>query len=192
MNICEEHRGVRGQIELFRQLPQGPEEILAQGNTILNGAADLMAKAVAGQLLINGMYFAYDNDGPPFDDTSPPPKERTATFYHTDGGGTRNFVRAATLAQPSFDASDTQYNHNKVVFVAVTDGGGELPGAGNILTDGLSQFYGAALGWLSPDGYTEDLLFSAIDFDDIGAVSHFQQIAGAQLGIRWSIFFTIP
>jgi hypothetical protein len=189
MDITDKHRGAVGEIEVFRRL-RGVDTVLAsKRNVILNSGMDMLAKALGGQQFVNGMYFAYDNDGVPYTDGTPP-VERTASFYHNDGGGTRNFDRAGTLAQPSFETTDVEFNNNKVVFVAITTGVGVLPGVGNVLTDGVSQFYGAALAWLHPEDYQQDILFSAVSFDDLGP-SHFEKIAGAQLGIRWGIHFEL-
>jgi len=182
---------VQGTIELFRVIGKCAYVNLAQShNVILNSGADIMAKAVAGDLSINGMYFAYDNSGTPYTDPTPP-VERTASFYHSVGAGTRNFVRVPTLARATYASTDPAYNGNKVQFVALTDGVGVLSGAGNVLTDGVSQFYGAALAWLDPDNYENDILFSAVSFADLGS-AHFAKIANAQLGIRWSLIFDVP
>lgn len=190
--ISERFIGVRGEIEVFLKLLDGSEKVIGRKrNTVLNSGMDLVAKALANELVINGMYFAYDNDGSPYTDPTPP-KERTASFYHSDGGGTRNFVRVPTLARPSYDATDPAYNHNKAIFVGITAGAGVLSGASNILTDGTSQFYGAGIGWLHPTDYNEDILYAAVSFDDLAGSSHFEKIAGAQLGIRWGLFFETP
>ena len=189
MNILEGLRA-HGTIELYYVFPDGREVVaLRRSNTILNSGMDLVAKALAGDLQVNGMYFAYDNNGTPVTDSSPP-VERTAAWYHTVGGGTQNFVRAATLAQPAYEATTAAFNHNRSVFVAVTSGSGTLEGAGNTLVDGTSEFYGAALAWLHPTDYQQDILFSAVAFDDSGPAT-FTKVAGAQLGLRWSIHFTI-
>jgi hypothetical protein len=158
-------------------------------NTILNTGMDLVAQALAGESLVNGMYFAYDNAASPITDSSPP-VERTASFYHDDGAGTLNFIRVATLARPSYEATSAAFNGNRTVFVAVTSGAGVLSGAGNVLTDSTSDFYGAALAWLHPTDYQQDVLFSAVAFDDSGPAT-FEKVAGAQLGLRWGIHFTL-
>lgn len=190
--ISERFIGVRGEIEVFLSLPDGREQVIGRKrNTVLNSGMDLVAKALANELVINGMYFAYDNNGAPYTDPTPP-KERTASFYHNDGGGTRNFVRVPTLARPSYAAADPAYNHNKAIFVGITSGAGVLSGAGNILTDGTSQFYGAGIGFLDSTDYNEDILYAAVSFDDLAGPSHFEKIAGAQLGIRWGLFFETP
>ena len=189
--ITDRFIGVRGQIEVFLRFGGRDRVLLRKRNTVLNCGMDLVAKALSNQLVINGMYFAYDNNGVPYTDPTPP-KERTASFYHNDGGGTRNFVRVPTLAQPSFESTDPAYNGNKALFVAITAGAGVLAGAGNILTDGTSQFYGAAIGWLHPSDYQQDILYAAVSFDDLAGPSHFEKIAGAQLGIRWGLYFETP
>jgi hypothetical protein len=182
MQTCSKvRRPVRGDIELFL----GNIVLLRKQNTVLNSGMDLMAMALGGERYINGMYFAYDNSLTPYTDTTPP-SERTASFYHSVGTGTLNIVRVPTLSRPEYSSTDPIYNENKASFVAVTAGAGLLPGAGNVLTDGLSQFYGAALAWLHPTDYQQDVLFSCVGFDDLGT-SHFVKVAGAQLGLRWGV-----
>ena len=179
-----------GEIEVFWKHPDGREDVVVRRrNTILNTGMDLVAQALAGESLVNGMYFAYDNAVAPFDASSPP-VERTASFYHGVGGGTLNFIRVATLARPSYEATSAAFNGNRTVFVAVTSGAGVLSGAGNVLTDGTSDFYGAALAWLHPTDHEQDVLFSAVAFDDSGPAT-FEKVAGAQLGLRWGIHFTL-
>jgi len=190
--INDKFGGIRGEIELFQRLPDGSETTLVKkSNTIVNSGMDIMAKAVAGELFVNGMYLAYDNNGVPYTDVTPP-VSRTASFYHNDGGGTRNFIRVPTIARPSYAATDPAYNNNKAIFVGITTGAGVLAGAGNVLTDGLSQFYGAALLWLHETDYTQDIMYSAVSFNDLAGPSHFEKIAGAQLGIRWGVYFDLP
>lgn len=95
-----------------------------------------------------------------------------------------------TLARPDYVATAPQYNGNRVQFTAITVGAAQLPGAGNQVSDGVSQFYGAGLVSLHPTDYQQDILFSAVTFADLGP-GHFEKIAGAQIGIRWSIFFEL-
>jgi len=192
MQFNERFFGARGEIEVFLRFPCGREQVIGRKrNTVLNSGMDILAKALSNELRINGMYFAYDNSGTPYTDVTPP-VERTASFYHSDGGGTRNFVRVPTLSRPSYDVTDPAYNNNKAIFVGITSGAGVLSGAGNILTDGTSQFYGAGIGFLDSDDYNEDILYAAVSFNDLAGPSHFEKIAGAQLGIRWGLFFETP
>ena len=189
MDTLEKYRGAIGEIELFKRVGGEDTVIARKKNVIVNSGMDLLAKALGGEKNVNGMYFAYDNDASPYTDITPP-VERTGSFYHSDGGGTRNFDRSATLSQPSFSSTDAAFNNNKVTFVSITTGTGVLAGSGNVLTDGTSMFYGAALAHLDPDDYQQDILFSSVSFDDIGP-SHFEKIAGAQIGIRWVIYFNL-
>ena len=191
MQITDRAPWVCGEVDVFLRHPVLGDIVLLRGhNVVLNSGADIMAKALAGDLHVNGMYFGYDNAGSPYTDPTPP-VERTASFYQTIGGGTQNFVRVPTLAQAAYASTDPVYNYNKVQFVAITDGVGVLPGASNILTDAVSQFYGAALAYLDPDDYENDILFSAVSFADLGS-AHFVKIANAQLGVRWSLTCTVP
>lgn len=181
---------VRGAVELFQVIGDEWIPTWQRKNVILNSGMDLAARALAGQIFINGVYLAFDNLAPPFSDSTPA-TTRTAAFYHSDGGGTRNFIRVPTLAVPDTSATTAAYNTNKAAFTAISAGAGELVGAGNQLVDSSSEFYGAALSWLDPAGKAGDILFSAIDFDDVTSQSHFTKLPGAEFGIRWSIWFEL-
>jgi hypothetical protein len=184
----------RGEIELFALHASGEEEVLLKrSNIILNGGADLMAQALAGEKFVNGMYLAYDNFDPPFADTTPPP-ERVASFYHDVGPGeTRGVLRVPTIARATFEPTEGIYNGNKVSFTAISAGGPAVSAPFNDLLDNVSDFYGAGLGWLDPDNdITKDVLFSAVTFADLGGPTHFEKLSGAQIGLRWSIIFEAP
>ena len=186
---------VRGDITIFQRSIVGGEindtDIHSQSNLVVNTAADVMALAVAGQASINGMYMAYENSVPPIVETTPL-VTRAASYYHTTGStNPKGFVRVPTISQPSFVASDPKYNGNQITFVGISDSNVVILDAGNAVADGTSQFYGAALLFLDPAGYANDILFSAVTFDDIGP-SEFEKIAGAQLGVRWTLTFDIP
>jgi len=192
MNIMENPElQVVGDIELFYRYSNRDEIVLKRKNVILNSAADVIAKALAGQFQINGMYLAYENSTPVTEDT--PPKERTALYYQSTGStDPRGFNRVATIAQPSFSSTDSIYNNNKVTFVAISDGQVAIADGSNGVEDGTSQYYGAALAYLDPDDLNNDVLYSAVTFADLDAADEYEKIAGAQFGIRWSTYITIP
>jgi hypothetical protein len=149
---------IRGEVELFYRFPDRDEVILQKRNTILYGGMDLAAKAIAGKQFINGMYLAYENSAAPISEPTPPP-ELTAAYYQTTGStDPRGFVRVATLAEPSFDSTDAQYNNNKAIFVGISTSEVAIADGSNAVTDGVSQFYGAALAYLDPDDLTNDRL----------------------------------
>jgi hypothetical protein len=186
---------VRGHITVFqREVINGEivdTDLLSKPNLVVNTGADVMALAVSGQSPINGMYMAYENSAPPIVESSPV-VTRAASYYHTTGStDPRGFVRVPTVSQPDFTSSDPKYNNNQVTFVAISDSNVVIPDGGNAVTDGTSQFYGAALLHLAPTGYADDILFAAATFSDSGP-SEFEKIAGAQLGVRWTVEFDIP
>jgi len=194
MHIAEKgNRVVKGEIELFHLFPGGRiKHLHTQRNVILNSGMDIDARALAGDIHVNGMYMAYENSAPPI--AEPTPAITTTALYYQTTGSTdpRGFVRVPTIANPAFSPTDTQYNTNKVTFVAISDGNVAIPDGGNTVQDGVSQFYGAALAYLDPDDLADDILYSAISFKDIGTPTEFEKIAGAQIGIRWAIWFELP
>jgi len=184
---------IKGDITVFRrdEITGKDTDLHSQHNVIVNTAADVMALAVSGQANINGMYMAYENSVPPIVEATPA-VTRAASYYHTTGStDPRGFVRVPTISQPAIASSDPKYNGNQVTFVGISDSNVVIPDGTNSVTDGTSQFYGAALLFLDPAGFANDILFSAVTFDDIGP-SEFEKIAGAQLGVRWVITFDIP
>lgn len=192
MNLGENMQpGIRGDIEVFYRYPDREETVLKKKNVILFSAADVITKALAGQLAINGMYLAYENSAPPIAEDTPP-QERTALYYQSTGStDPRGFNRVSTVAQASFDSTEANYNNNKVTFVSISDGEVAIADGGNAVADGTSQYYGAALAYLDPSDLNNDILFSAVTFADLGGPSEFEKIAGAQIGVRWSITITI-
>ncbi len=179
-----------GCIELFT-LKDGIEKVfLKKDNLILNSGMDLLAKAIAGQQFINGMYIAYSNAASPLNESSPT-ADRTANYYQTTGSdATKSFMRVPMLADPSFAVTDVIYNNNRASFTAITDGVVAVPLAGNEITPGVSKVYGAALSWLDPLDMVNDVLYSAVTFaDDPAVLDEVTIVAGAQVGVRWSQSF---
>ena len=194
MKVQEAHKApIKGAIQVFRRYADGKEkDLFAKNNVVLNSGMDIAARALAGDIFVNGMYMAYENSAPPISETTPA-VGTTALYYQTTGStDPRGFVRVPTIANPSFSSTDTPYNTNKVTFVAISDGNAAIPDGGNTVQDGVSQFYGAALAYLDPNDLADDILFSAISFADLGGPTEFAKIAGAQIGIRWSIWFELP
>lgn len=181
---------VRGEIEVLHIHEDGREEILLhKKNLILNSASDLVAKAVAGELRINGMYMAYRNDGGdaqfPVDITLAP---GDFLALPTNSG----FVRVPTISRPEYAASELYYVNNQVKFTAITDSNPVVPTANNTITDGVSMFYGASLAFVDPGtDPLKDVLVAGAHFDN-GAPIEFPKIAGAQLAVRWTLTFKTP
>jgi hypothetical protein len=187
--------GVRGDIEVFRRFDDGREEvILEKRNLVLDTGMDLVARALGGNIYINGMYMAYENTAGVVSPAAVTADRVAMDYQTTYSAGTLGFVRSANIAQPSFDTSDdTLYATNQVAFVAISTSDQAVDSGSNDVTDGLSQFYGAALAFLDPNDMENDILFAAVNFEDIaGAADQIEKIAGAQIGIRWTITFTQP
>ena len=182
----------RGDIEFF-VINEGKEEILfRKKNLILNSGMDLLAKCLAGEAKINGMYIAYSNAASPLNESSPT-VDRTANYYQTTGSdATKGFMRVPMLAAPAYSSTDAIYNNNKVSFTAVSDGEVAVPVAGNEITPGTSKVYGAALAFLDPSGLSGDVLYSSVTFaDDPTVLDEVTITAGSQVGVRWAQSFTL-
>lgn len=185
--------GMRGEIEVFRRLNNQDTLLFRRSNLIVNSGMDLLAAALSGSQFVNGMYMLFENTAGAAPTTSPD-VALTAPDLQTAAVDPFGLVRVATLSEAGFDTTDdTLYSSNKVVFVAISDLVNPITGGADV-TDGLSQFYGAALAYLDPDDLEADILFSAVTFNDLegGVLPQIEKIAGAQVGIRWSVFFEQP
>jgi hypothetical protein len=195
MNTEEQHsKPSLGEIEVFLRQGGVDKVILTQKNLIVNTGMDLLAKAVAGQQFISGMYLLYSNAGSPIGEPSPS-VTTTAQYYQSTGSdATKGFQRVPMAALPSFASSDIgTYNNNKAIFMAITDGNVAVPIAGNEITPGVSIVYGAGLVFMDQDDMANDVLYSAVNFADIvGVLDELTILAGAQIGVRWSQSFVQP
>lgn len=175
---------VKGRLEIFHVYPGGRwDKIHSQSNLITNQGSDILAKAITNNLRVNGMYLVFRNDS----GATPIPADKTnvAATYAT-ASANRSFARVTTMGDPIFTASDADYSFNEVTFLAVTDGTSFFPSVP--VTDGTSVFYHTALVAM-PDFETQtsDLVFSCTDLS-----TTVTKIAGAQIGVRWTITFVTP
>jgi len=180
---------VVGDVEIFLRRPGQPDEVLQRRkNLVLYSAYDLIAKAVGGEQIVNGMYLEFSNDATvPADDIPP---ERQASWYPATGSvPPLGFVRVPLVGEPAYASTDpTRYLNNRVSFTAISDGRVCVPARGNEMTDNVTKFYGAALAYLG-NAYTNDVLFSAVNFHDAVGTDYFLKIPNAQVGVRWFLSF---
>jgi hypothetical protein len=174
----------KGRIEYSYVYPDGRwEPIGGQHNLVTNQGSDILAKALAGQLSVNGMYMVFRNDvgaTPIVADVT-----NTADTYATSSAN-RSFCRVTAMGSPVFTTSDAAYVNNEVAFLAVTDGVSFFPAVP--VTDGTSVFYHSALVAIPDfDTQDDDQIFSCSDLS-----TAITKIAGAQIGIRWTITFETP
>jgi len=175
---------VKGTIELFN-VSDGVwgDCIHKQHNLITYQGADILAKAIAGDLNINAVYIVFENDSGAIR-ISEDLGNIAATY--ADSSANRSFVRVSTMGEPVFTADGTDYQSNQVTFLAVTDGISFFPAVP--VTDGTSVFYHSALvSAADMDDQTEDLIFSCADL-----TTDITKVAGANIGIRWTITFEAP
>jgi len=174
---------IKGTIEYGYVYPNGTWETIAQSNLVTYGGSDIMAKALAGQVNINAMYLVFENAPGAINITED--KTNDAATYQASSAN-RSFCRVTTIGEPSFSTSGSDYSNNKVTFLAVTDGTSYHVGVP--ITDSTSVFYHSAL-IASPDfsDASEDLVFSCSDFS-----TTITKIAGAQIGVRWTLQIETP
>ena len=168
---------MKGSIELFdiRDNVWG-DPILKQSNLITFQGSDVAARALAGNIKVDGMYLCFENNTT----TSYVAQQTNNAGYYQTEIADRGLVRIPTIAVPEYSKSSDDYVNNKVIFTAVTDGtsfGTESVSTGSV-------FKHAALVSLADDA-VNDLIFSCTDL-----ASDIPKIAGAQIGIKWTINFT--
>lgn len=173
-----------GELELSYVYPDGRwEHICTQHNLITDQGSDILAKALAGTFTVNGMYLVFRNDSGAVPIVAD--KTNVADTYAT-ASANRSFCRVTAMGAPVFTSSSAEYLNNRVAFLAVTDGTSFYPSIP--VTDGTSVFYHSAL-MAIPDFDTQDtdLVFSCSDL-----TTAITKIAGAQIGVRWTITFETP
>jgi len=173
-------RTVKGTIELFKVDGDKWDLVHKQHNLVTYQGSDILAKALAGDLNINMMYMVFEND-PAAVRISEDLSDVAATY--ADSSANRSFVRVTTMGDPVYTSEGTDYQTNQVAFLAVTDGISFFPAVP--VTDGTSVFYHTALVASTDfDDQTEDMIFSCADL-----TTDISKVAGAQIGIRWTITF---
>lgn len=182
---------MRGDIEIFMR--KGDEDIILfnKKNIIVDSGMEILARAIAGDLHINGMYLAYTNGASGVQPS--PDKSRTADYYQTTASDSeRGFMRVPTISEATFDSTDpARYNVNRASFIGLSDNLPAIPVAGNEIQAGTSKVYGAALAFLDPEDMTKDILYASVLFqDEANVVDEFPVIAGALIGVRWKQKFT--
>jgi hypothetical protein len=177
-------KNVKGRLEISYVYPGNRwEKIHEQSNLVTNQGSDILAKALAGKMNVNGMYLVFRNA--PSATPIVADKANVAATYAT-ASTNRSFVRVTTMGEPIFTASDSDYQNNEVTFMAVTDGTSFYPSVP--VTDGSSVFYHSALVAMpSFSDQTTDAIFSCADMS-----TPITKIAGAQIGLRWIITFVTP
>jgi hypothetical protein len=179
----ENFKRIAGHFQVYLVRDGKWELMQEQCNMTTYSGADLLGKALAGQLSANTIYIVFEND-PSAVRISPDVENDAATYAAASAN--RSFVRVSTMGSPTFTASGSEYDSNKVTFLGVTDGSSFFEAIP--VTDGTSVFYHAAL-VASPDAddQTQDVVFSCGDL-----TTDLTKVAGAQIGIRWDITFTTP
>ena len=191
MNLAQVYSSVRGDLEVFLRTAEGDRTLFRTQNMIVNSGSDILAKCLGGiDRAINGMYLQFDNGADLVDAGEALSVDREASFYHSTTN-LKGILRVATLASPSFETTvEADYQHNKVLFVAVSD---DNVLTGEPIVDGTSRFFGAGLIHRA-ETYADDVLFSAVHFRNptTSALTPITKIANAQIGVRWGITFTTP
>lgn len=183
----EHMRKMVGRVTVFKQYPDGSrKDLFTKKNLIVDQGHDLVARALGGDIFVNGMYFAFVNGAAAEPAVA---QDRTAQFYHTTyATATRGFTRVPLVGKPSFTPSDGDHLTNIAAFTAVSDT--TVVGGGPAIVDNTTNFVGAALIFANPLGYVNDLAFSCVNFPDIGGPTEVLKEPNVQVGMRWSIEFS--
>jgi hypothetical protein len=152
-------------------------------NTVLYSGYDILGKVVGGDsdFTVNGMYIQYRNGAP----SEPVIAKDRVPGYYTSLSSPEGVCRVKTVADPSYSATSSLYDYNKVSFTAITDGS-TLAGAS--VQDGVSNFYSIALVAI-PDlaDQTKDVLFSAANIYAGAVFTPILKVANSQVGFKWEI-----
>jgi len=190
MHTKDSYRGISGFAELF-VMHGHTRQSIGRRNCIVRTGMGVMARALAGNKWVNGMYLGYTNAAVA---TTPVGYDHTAGWFQsTWNSSTRGFVRVPLAAQPSYATSDaTRYNENQVTFTAISNSVVTIPVAGNELQDNVSKYCMGGLCYLDPEGYSSDILFAGVAFEEPTGVDNFAltKIPNAQVGMRWTITLT--
>lgn len=132
---------------------------------VLYGGADIMARFLAGA--INVMYIEFQNLAHPADPVTRPTYDRSGgrAYYDGLGAGGKDYLRIPITVSPERDASDANYEGNRVTFFAMTEG--TVGVHGNTFSDVVnSAVHGAALVYApDPNDQTQDIVYSRAYFD---------------------------
>lgn len=177
-----------GFIELFYIVDGEWNKISEFKNSTLYQGGDILARALAGDTdyIVNGMYLEYMN-GSPGEPTISLDRDYT---YYTSLSSPNGFARVNTVSEPSYSATGSDYEGNKVTFTAVADASDSFGGASII--DGTTQFFSMALVAMpDADDITKDKIYSAAAITRNGVFAPISKIANAQFGLRWSTRFEV-
>jgi len=180
--VYNSFKNIKGHREFFQVTNGVWEKIGEDHNMITNEGVNILAKAITNKAHINAMYLCFENT----DTTNYNEAKTNNAEYYAGIAANRGIVRISTLGEPIFSDSDSQYSHNKVTFLGVSDGTTMFPTV--TVQDGTSIFYHTALVAMSDsEDQTKDMIFSCGDL-----TVPITKIAGSQIGIRWTITFTSP
>ena len=150
-------------------------------NMIVNEASDILANALSGDAIVNGMYLCFENS----DTTNYVESKNNDASYYGNEATDRGIVRVSTLGDPIFSTTEDKYSANRITFIGVTDGSSMFSSS---VQDGSSVFYHSALVAISDiENQSSDKIFSCGNLS-----TPITKIAGSQIGIKWTITFTTP
>jgi hypothetical protein len=165
------------------------KKVVAQPNIIPFQGADILAKALSGDVdfKLGAMFFEFENTaGTP---TPPDPARSEGIDYYLDDlplTANRDYVRIPLVIPAGFTSSDDDnYDHNQATFFAITSGNQGVHGE-SFSQSSNSKVYGVALAATpEPTQYTSDRLFSRSysGFDPVPKEDGYQ--IGAQYLIRF-------
>ena len=164
---------------------------VAQKNTIMSGAADILPRVVAGdqKYKIMHMFMQFENLSDPGDSPVVPSYETThgiEYFLNLDVHASQDILRVPVMITPSFTATSEDYEGNLVTFVAIS-GGFEAGEFGKPFSDANnSAVFGGAL-VASPTGSVDGDIVFARNYPTGAKVL---KPAGEQIVMQWSIEFS--
>ena len=181
MPISQSKLNIKGVLQLSWVKDGVWTPFLEQSNLCTYDGTSLLTAALTGKRVLNAMYLCYENSNV---QKYTADASNDAAYYANEITG-RGLVRVTTLSEPVIESEGANYHDNKITVRGVTDGSAFFPGTP--VTDGVSSFYHTALASLDPEAsQSSDIILSCSDI-----ATPVTKVAGAHLGIKWSVIFKI-
>lgn len=184
-----------GSVELYR-LPAAAGDSLADWrrcgvlvssgrNDLVFSGVDVMARLLAGQGRLDGLYLEFANGIDPAAFPPPAVNPRYGVEYYTGLSGAHDYMRVPLRVDGALEASDSRYVSNRVRFLGTSGGAAGARGLPFSASAG-SAVYGAALVMLGKTP-ADDLVYARYSLPRAEAISDNQAV-----GISWTLTLTHP
>ncbi len=180
-----------GSVELYR-FPRDLEDwrreryLVSSGPNVLTfSGVDVMARLLAGQGSLNGLYLEFANTTDPSSIAPPAVTPTVGVEYYTGLSGQYDYMRAPLRLDGALEASDSRYGSNRLRLIGTSGGAAGVHGLPFSAIAG-SAVYGAALVMLGKTP-ADDIVYARHYFAQPDTIGDNQAI-----GISWTLTLTHP